>query len=183
MFECFTILPIFLVPLLASSTPLPLIETTLSTDYTSQGYLIALNASTPYFAGVGPVAGCITSIFTWTLDTTACGLFDGTRTVYNQSIGMWMYAFRSEEGACNLVEGGRVTCSETGVKIQGKWSVPNSTESGVPLYMMGWANWPVQRWPSSGVDVDVWNTLVDNPAPGVHLDGFARSFSVRWQAA
>lgn len=48
--------------------------------------------------------------------------------------------------------------------------------------MMGWANWPVQMWPSSGVDVDVWNTLVDNPAPGVYLDGFTRSFSVRWQA-
>ncbi|TGO23776.1 hypothetical protein BPAE_0122g00320 [Botrytis paeoniae] len=182
MFKYLTMLPIFLTPLLASPTPLPLTDTTLSTDYTSQGNLLALNASAPYFAGAGPITGCITSSFTWTLDTTACGRFDGIRTVYNQSIGMWMYAFESEQGTCGLVEGGRVTCSETMVKNQGKWSAPNSTISGVPLYMMGWENWPVQRWPSSGVDVDVWNTLVDNPVPGVYLDGFARSFSVRWQA-
>lgn len=123
MFKYFTTLLIFLAPLLPSSTPLPLTETTLSTDYTSHGYLIALNATAPYFAGAGPVAGCITSIFTWTLDNTACGLFDGTRTVYNQSIGMWMYALRSERGTCGLIEGGRVTCSETGNKNQGKWSV------------------------------------------------------------
>ncbi|KAF7886628.1 uncharacterized protein EAF01_011306 [Botrytis porri] len=182
MFKYFTVLSIVLAPLLASPILLPLTETTLSTDYTSRGYLLALNASAPYFAGAGPITGCMTSNFTWTLDTTICGLFDGTRTVYNKSIGMWMYTFGSEKGACGLVKGGRVTCSETEVENQGKWSVPNSTISGVPLYMMGWANWPVQRWPSSGVDVDVWNTLVDNPVPGVSLDGFVRSFSVKWQA-
>ncbi|KAK6594096.1 hypothetical protein H4I96_11009 [Botrytis cinerea] len=183
MFKHFTILPIFLAPILAFPTPLPLTETTTSTDYGSQGYLLALNASAPYFAGAGPLAGCMTSSFTWTLDTTACGIFDGTRTVYNKTIGMWMYAFGSEKGPCGLVEGGRVTCSETGVENQGKWSAPNSTITGVPLHMMGWTNWPVQRWPSSGVDVDVWNTLADNPVPGVYLNGFSRSFSVRWQAA
>lgn len=82
MFKHFTILPIFLAPILEFPTPLSLTETTTtSTDYESQGYLIALNASAPYFAEAGPAAGCITSSFTWTLDTTACGIFDGTRTV------------------------------------------------------------------------------------------------------
>ncbi|KAF7868612.1 hypothetical protein EAF04_005143 [Stromatinia cepivora] len=181
MFKHLPFLPIFAVPLLASPTPVPLTTTTLSTDYTSQGYLLALNASAPYFTGAGPISGCITSRFTWTLDTTACGVFDGTRIIYNKSIGMWMYAFGSEEGICGLVEGGRVTCSDTKIESLGKWSAPNSTVSGVPLHMMGWANWPVEQWPSYGVDVDVWNTLVDNPVPGVLLEGFAKSFSVKWK--
>ncbi|KAG4032456.1 hypothetical protein MFRU_007g03580 [Monilinia fructicola] len=176
------ILPLFLPFLFASPTPLPLPTSTLSTDYTSLGYLVALNASAPYFPGAGPVAGCMTSSFTWTLDANACGLFDGARTVYNASIGMWMYGFESREGVCGLAEGGRVTCSGTGV-VAGSWSAPNSTVSGVSLYMLGWANWPVQTWPREGIDVDVWNTLVSDPVPGVLLEGFAKSFSLRWRPA
>ncbi|ESZ93936.1 hypothetical protein SBOR_5695 [Sclerotinia borealis F-4128] len=177
MLKHLTTLSIIIAPLFASPTPLPLTTTILSSDYTSQGHLQVLNASTPYFPGAGPITGCITSSFTWTLDTSACGLFNGNRTVYNQSIGMWMYAFGTEEGACGLVEGGRVTCSSGGIKSQGKWSTPNSTIAGIPLYMMGWANWPIQNWPSQGVDVDVWNTLVSNPVPGVVLEGFGKSFT------
>ncbi|PQE32201.1 hypothetical protein CJF32_00009882 [Rutstroemia sp. NJR-2017a WRK4] len=176
-------LSILLPTLLASPLPLPTLSTAapLSKDYTSLGHLLALNASSPYFPGVGPVTGCITSSFKWTLDTTACATFDGTRMTYNKNIGMFMYDFVSEAGQCGLLEGGKVACGDE-VQEDGKWSAPNSTVPGTPLYMMGWANWPVQNWPSKGVDVDVWNTLVDNPAPGVVLQGFKRSFSVKWQA-
>lgn len=62
-----------ITPLLASPTPLHSAKTTLSTDYTSHGYLLALNASAPYYPGVGPITGCISSSFKWTLDTSAMG--------------------------------------------------------------------------------------------------------------
>ncbi|KAM3084652.1 hypothetical protein ACMFMG_003115 [Clarireedia jacksonii] len=185
-------LSILFSTVLASPLPLPIpsAAVSLSTDYTSLGHLLALNASSPYFPGVGPVSGCITSSFKWTLDTTACAVFHGTRTTYNKQIGMFMYDFTSRAGQCGLLEGGKVACGNE-VLEDGKWSAhkavedclePNSTVPGVPLYMMGWANWPVQEWPSKGVDVDVWNTLVDNPVPGVVLEGFKKSFSVKWQA-
>jgi hypothetical protein len=114
---------ILLRTLLASPLPLPNLSTAvpLSKDYTSLGHLIALNASSPYFPGVGPVTGCITSSFKWTLDTTACATFDGTRMTYNKNIGMFMYDFVSEAGQCGLLEGGKVACGEE-VQEVGRWS-------------------------------------------------------------